>query len=67
MSPKALQSDINHEAGPQLVTMGRKGSLGRGGVTRVGAGQTSVWNASGNNFTEIKKKKTRAIFEDGVR
>jgi hypothetical protein len=28
-----------------------------GGERWVEAGQTSVWNASGNNFTEIKKEK----------
>jgi hypothetical protein len=33
-----------------------KGQLGGGAE----AGQTSLWNASGNNFTEMKKKKNQS-------
>jgi hypothetical protein len=34
----------------------------------VEAGQTSLWNASGNNFTEMKKKeKPEQRFKNGVR
>jgi hypothetical protein len=38
----------------------RRGSLGRRGGRKVEAGQTSVWNVSGNNFTEAKKKKKQS-------
>jgi hypothetical protein len=62
VSPKALQRDRNHAAVLQSVTKAifllRRGSLGREGEAE--AGQISVWNASGNNFTEMKKKKNQS-------
>jgi hypothetical protein len=36
-------------------------------LRRAEAGQISVWNASGNNFTGMKKKKNQSnIFKDAV-